>query len=244
MKRLAILAAILALSGAALAADIPDYVNAAVADTTRPEKQREVDVLRLPAETIAFSGVKPGDTVGELYPCGGYFTRMLSDVVGDKGKILGIETTRWDGCLDADNQVIEGGAHANVTFSANAFGEFTLAEPVDVFWITQNYHDLQIKEYGTVDIAAFNRKVFDALKPGGLYFIVDHQANAGTDEAGIAKLHRIEKDQVIREVTAAGFTLLGESDALHRTDDDHTQPVFDLKGKTDQYLLKFQKPAG
>ncbi len=74
-----------------------------------------------------------------------------------------------------------------------------IPEKVDVFWITQNYHDLHIAEYGTVDMAVFNKRVFDALKPGGTYFILDHQAERRHEaEAQIADLHRIEKAQVIR----------------------------------------------
>jgi predicted methyltransferase len=112
-----------------------------------------------------------------------------------------------------------------------------------VFWTTQNYHDLHIAEYCKLDIADFNKRVYDALKPGGIYLIVDHQANPRTDLAGIAKLHRIEKAQTIKEVTAAGFKLVGEDNILHRTTDDHSKTVFDksVQGHTDQYMLKFQK---
>jgi predicted methyltransferase len=92
-------------------------------------------------------------------------------------------------------------------------------------------------------MAAFNKRVYDGLKPGGIYFILDHQANPGTDDAGIAKVHRIEKSVVIKEVTAAGFKLVGESNVLHRPADDHTKMSSDpaIKSHTDQFLLKFQK---
>jgi predicted methyltransferase len=116
---------------------------------------------------------------------------------------------------------------------------------VDLFWITQNYHDLKIAKYGAVNMADFNRQVFQALKPGGVYFILDHQANAGTTLDQIAVLHRVEKSEVIREVTAAGFKLSAEGHFLNRAGDDHTKPIFDpaIRGKTDQYALKFVKPA-
>ena len=93
-------------------------------------------------------------------------------------------------------------------------------------------------------MAAFNKHVFDSLKKGGTYFILDHQANPGTTEADIEKLHRIEKAQVIREVEAAGFKLAGEGNALHRPGDDHTKSIFDksIQGHTDQYMLKFVRP--
>ncbi len=88
-----------------------------------------------------------------------------------------------------------------------------------------------------MDLADFNRRVFAALKPGGVYMIIDHQANPGTTDAQIATLHRIEKAQVIREVEAAGFKLAGEGTFLRRAGDDHTLTIFDPKvqGRTDQY---------
>ncbi|MGN6517117.1 MAG: class I SAM-dependent methyltransferase [Rhizomicrobium sp.] len=243
MKKILLGAALaLAVGGAAFAAATPAYVTKAVSDTTRPKADTDRDALRLPAETIAFVGVKPGMKVAELFPGGGYFTRMLSDVVGPSGHIYGIENRKWDDGSDA--KMAAEPNHKNVSIQIVSFGDFTLPEKVDVFWITQNYHDLHIAKYGAVDMAAFNRHVYDVLKPGGTYFVLDHQANPGTSEADIAKLHRIEKAQVIREVEAAGFRLAGEGDALHRTGDDHTKPIFDksIQGHTDQYMLKFVKP--
>ena len=234
---------VLLFCGAAAAADVPAYVTAAVADATRPADDRTADAIRDPADTLAFAGVKPGMVVGELYPCGGYFSRMLSDVVGPAGKVYGIETSRWKDCAAATQKVIDEG-HKNFSFTVNAFGEFTLPQKVDLFWITQNYHDLHIKEYGDVDMAAFNKRVFDSLKPGGVYFVVDHQAAAALDDAAIAKVHRIWKAQLIAEAEAAGFKLAGEGTFLNRTSDDHTKSIFDpsVRGHTDQYALKFVKP--
>jgi predicted methyltransferase len=243
VKKIFLSAAIfaIALNGAAMAA-MPDYVTKAVADSTRPKTDTDRDAIRLPAETIAFAGVKPGMIVAELFPGGGYFTRPLSDVVGPKGKIYGIENAKWDD--GSDKKVAAEPGHANVSIQIVKFGEFDLPQKVDLFWITQNYHDLHIAKYGQVDMAAFNKHVFASLKPHGIYFILDHQANSGMTEEQIAKLHRIEKAQVIREVTAAGFKLVGEGDALHRAGDDHTKTIFDkaIQGHTDQYMLKFEKP--
>ncbi|HEY2033824.1 MAG TPA: hypothetical protein VGH02_09085 [Rhizomicrobium sp.] len=240
MKKIFLGAALaLALSGAALAASMPDYVTNAVSDTMRPKADTDRDALRLPAETIAFAGVKPGMKVAELAPGGGYFTRMLSGVVGPTGHVYGVENKQWD---DGTNAKVAD-AYKNVSMQDGQFGDIHLPEKVDLFWITQNYHDMHIAKYNPVAIATFNKSVFDALKPGGTYFILDHQANPGTTEEQIAVLHRIEKMQVIREVTAAGFKLVGEGDALHRPDDDHTKTIFDksIQGHTDQYMLKFRK---
>ncbi len=238
-----IAAAALAITASgALAAGTPSYVSKAIADASRPKDDAATDPARDPADTIAFAGVKPGMVVGELFPGGGYYTRMLSDVVGPKGKVIGLENAGWKDSVTADQQLLP--ALKNVSLDVEPFGQFKLDQPIDLFWITQNYHDLHIAKYGAVDMADFNRRVFAALKPGGTYFILDHAANPGTTPDQITALHRIEKAQVIREVTAAGFKLVAEGDFLHRPADDHSKSIFDpaIRGKTDQYALKFVKP--
>ena len=243
---LATAAAVTLAAGAALAATAPAYVAQAVADPSRPKADVDQDASRAPAETLAFAGVKPGMTVDELFPGGGYFTRMLSDVVGPNGRVMGVENAGWKGAAKADQDMIATLPTKNVDVDVEPFGVMKFpAGKADVFWVTQNYHDLKIAKYGVVDLAAFNKTVFQALKPGGTYFILDHQANPGLTDEQIAKLHRVEKAVVIREVTAAGFKLVGEGKFLNRPGDDHTKAIFDeaIRGKTDQYALKFVKPA-
>ncbi len=244
--------ALLALAGAstggaaapAQAASAPAYVTAAIADPARPKEDRADDVARAPADTLVFAGVQPGMVVGELFPGGGYFTRLIGDVVGPKGKVLGLENAGWKDAVEADRKLLAEPRRGNVSLDVAPFGQFKLAENVDLFWITQNYHDLHIAKYGAVDIADFNRRVFAALKPGGIYMIIDHQAAPDLTEADIAKLHRIDKARVIAEVTAAGFRLAGEGRFLAHADDDHSKSIFDtgMHGHTDQYALKFVRP--
>jgi predicted methyltransferase len=250
MRRLPLAILLITSLGAmpSLAADgakIPAIVAKAVADPKRPKENSDQDALRKPAETLVFAGVKPGMKVGEFFPGGGYFTHMLSDIVGAKGHVYGLENTGWKGSVEADEKAIADGGLKNVSIDGEIFGTVKFPVPLDLVWVTQNYHDLKIAKYGVVDTAAFNKAVFAALKPGGTYFILDHEAPAGTDLDGIAKLHRIEKAQVIREVTAAGFKLAGEGSFLHRPEDDHSLSIFDkaIRGHTDQYALKFVKPA-
>ena len=222
----------------------PGSVIAALADPNRPKDDVATDASRDPADTLAFAGVKPGMVVGELFPGGGYFTRMLSDIVGPKGKVYGLENAGWKDAVDADRKMLAEPGRTNVILDVETFGRMNLPEKIDLFWITQNYHDLKIVKYGVVDTAAFDRHVFESLKPGGVYFILDHEANRGTTVEQIAVLHRIEKAQVIKEVTAAGFKLVAEGRFLNRPADDHTKTIFDaaIRGKTDQYMLKFVKP--
>jgi predicted methyltransferase len=219
-------------------------IASAVANPARPADSRAADPLRKPAATLAFSGVRPGMTVGEFYPGGGYFTRMLSDVVGPSGHVYGIENAGWKGAVDADKAMLAEGKWKNVSVDVQPFGTVQFPKPLDLAWVTQNYHDLKIGEYGKVDTIAFDRKVYEALKPGGTFFVLDHQGAPGLTDADIAKLHRINRDIVIREVTSAGFKLAAEGKFLRRPADDHTKPIFDksIQGHTDQYALKFVKP--
>jgi len=244
-RTVSLAAALLMLAlGGALAADAPAFIANAIADPTRPKDDVAADALRDPADTLAFAGVKPGMTVAELFPGGGYFTRLISDAVGPTGKVYGLENAGWSDAVTADRALLAEPGRGNVALDVEPFGQFQLPAKVDLFWITQNYHDLHIAKYGAVDMAAFNRHVFDSLKSGGVYFILDHQANPGTTLAQIAVLHRIEKTQVIREVTAAGFRLVAEGRFLERPADDHTRTIFDpaIRGHTDQYALKFVRP--
>jgi predicted methyltransferase len=247
MSRLVLFGAVAAFGWATvvavLAADGPVSANvaAAVADSTRPAGDVKTDLNRKPAEALAFAGVKPGMSVGEFFPGGGYFTRMLSGVVGVSGHVYAIENVDWAGRLKA---VLAEGRLTNVSEEALPFGTVRFLKPLDLVWLTQNYHDLKIVQYGQVDTVVFNQAVFASLKPGGTYFVLDHEAPVGTDLPTIARLHRIEKAQVIREVTAAGFELVAEGNFLRRPGDDHTLPVKDekVRGQTDQFALRFVKP--
>ena len=237
---------LLAVATVAIAASpkIPPVVEKAVADAARPADNKSVDELRKPAETLAFAGVKPGMVVGEFYPGGGYFTRMLSDVVGSGGHVYGIENDKWKGAVEADQKLVAEGKWNNVSMDVQPFGTVKFPKPLDVAWVTQNYHDLKIAKYGVVDTLAFDRAVYAALKPGGVFFILDHQGAPGLTEAEIEKLHRINRDLVVKEVTSAGFKLAAEGDFLRHPGDDHTKPIFDesIRGHTDHYALKFVKP--
>jgi predicted methyltransferase len=237
-------AALFALAGAALvAAAVPGYIERALADPTRPADDRKVDADRKPGELLAYAGVKPGTTVAEFLPGGGYYTRLLSDVVGPAGKVYALETTTWgNDNVSATQNAIKG--RGNVALDLAPLGTFHLPVKVDLFWTTLNYHDLHVPKYANVDIAAFNRQVFDSLKPGGIYLIVDHAAPAGAAFTLAPTLHRAEEATVVSEVTAAGFKLIGESDLLRHPADDHTKKVFDpsMHFKTDQFILKFRRP--
>jgi predicted methyltransferase len=249
MRRFAALllaaATVVSLQADAKSPNLNTIIARAVADPARPAGYRAADPLRKPAETLAFSGVRPGMVVGEFYPGGGYFTRMLSDVVGPTGHIYAIENAGWNDSVKDDRAMLAEGKWKNVSLDVQPFGTVKFPKPLDIAWVTQNYHDLKIAKYGKVDTVAFDRAVYKALKPGGIYFILDHQGAANLTPANIEKMHRINRDIVVREVTSAGFKLAAEGKFLRRPGDDHSKPIFDpsIRGHTDQYALKFVKPA-
>jgi predicted methyltransferase len=234
---------------AAAATDISPAIAAAVADAARPDADRQRDADRKPAETLAFAGVKAGDQVGELLPGGGYFTRLLSKTVGPNGHVYGLAPPR---AADAPPElpdfaarvkvIAADPAYANVSVVLHPLNDIAFPVSLDLVWTSQNYHDLH--NVADLDVVAFDRRVFAALKPGGIYLVLDHVAAAGSGDRDTKTLHRIDPEAVKREALAAGFLFVGASDLLQRAGDPHTANVFDplIRGKTDQFILKFRKP--
>lgn len=224
-------------------------VRAAVSDAGRPEADKVRDADRKPAETIAVTGIKRGDHVAELVPGGGYFTRILSKVVGENGVVYAIapppRPNAPAGAPDPAAAVTTLAAdpnYSNLKVLRQSIEKLTVPEPVDAVWTSLNYHDFH--NAPNADIKAFNTNVFNALKPGGVYVVIDHAAAAGTGVTATSTLHRIDPVAVKEEVTAAGFTLAAQSDVLKHPADDHTLRVFEsgVRGKTDQFILVFKKP--
>jgi len=228
---------------------IPDFVAAAVADPNRPDADRERDVNRKPAETLAFAGVRPGDQIAELLPGGGYFTRLFSKVVGSAGHVYALvpapSPNAPAGTPDFAARVKALAAdpnYSNISVVVEPFSQLKTPVPVDLVWTSQNYHDLH--NFPGLDLTVFNQLVFEALKPGGIYLILDHAAAPDSGAAETATLHRIDPKTVKKEVLAAGFVFVGSSDLLRNSTDPHTAKVFDpsIRGRTDQFILKFRKP--
>jgi len=222
------------------AANIPANVSAAVADSHRPQSDTSRDADRKPAETLAFAGVKTGDKVLELIPSGGYMTRLLSAAVGPTGHVYTVNLpTLIDRIKAQTKPLLDDPAYRNITYSEQNFSELKAPEPVDVVWTSQNYHDFKNQGMFNADTAAMNKAIYNALKPGGLYIVVDHNAAPGSGTRDTQSLHRIDPAIIKSEVTAAGFMLEAESNALNNPNDPHTGHSDD---KSDKALLKFRKP--
>lgn len=222
---------------------------AAVADPSRPPTDTERDANRRPVETLAVTDLKPGDVVADYAAGQGYFTRLFADVVGPQGHVYSVVPSELfaypnivKGIADIESWTVK---HPNVTVNfASALPAVKFPEKLDLFWISQNYHDLHDDFMGPVDMAAFNKAVYAALKPGGRYIILDHVAAPGSPANVTDTLHRIEPSVVRREVEAAGFIFDGESNILANPNDPHTAGPFNksIQGHTDQFILRFRKP--
>jgi predicted methyltransferase len=231
---------LLACSQLGFAQALPDYVQAAVASSERTEEMTVRDANRKPGELLALSGIKPGDTVVEFAGFGQYFTTMLSSIVGDAGKVLVYDLPYMEAPTGEASRAFAA-AHPNTTYTVVDYNDMELPAGVDQVHNVLYYHDLSLND---IDTAVLNKKIFDALKPGGVYLIVDHNAEAGSGTRDTETLHRIDPVVIKQEILAAGFTLAEESSLLAHPADDHTKMVFSpgTRGTTDQSVLKFVKP--
>jgi predicted methyltransferase len=232
------------------AAEVPDFIAAAIADPNRPDADRQRDANRKPAETLVFAGLRPGEQIAELMPGGGYFSRIFSKAVGDSGHIYELVPAPLPtAAADAPDfsarikAIAKDPHYGNVSVVVEPYSQLSVPVPVDMVWTSQNYHDLH--NFPGLDLTVFNQMVFAALKPGGVYLILDHAAAAGSGIRDTKTLHRIDAEAVKREVLGAGFVFDGGSSLLKNGDDPHTAAVFDpeIRGRTDQFILKFHKPA-
>lgn len=225
----------------------PASWTAILTDAGRPDTDKARDPDRKPADMLSFAKVRPGETIVDFLPGKGYFTRLFSLGVGPRGTVYAVTPQLY---LDkakgrplpppVSGEPGRGNVHELVT-TGESLG---LPKKADLVWTSQNYHDVHIW-LGAAGTAMLNKQVFDALKPGGRYIILDHAGVAGLDDAGMAKMHRIDEALVKSEVTKAGFVLDGESNVLRNPADPHSATVFDpsIRGKTDQFVLRFRKPG-
>jgi len=248
--RLAATIAALTLSVSALAAaqaedSLPAHIAAALTDDMRPEADTELDAGRHPGEVIAFAGVEPGWHVADLTAGTGYYTRVLAASVGADGHVYA-HNPDWVAQRFQETDAALAGladSQANITHVVSPIAGFAddIDEPLDAVFMVLFYHDTI---HDGTDRAAMNQAIYDALRPGGVYIVIDHHAQEGAGEAVADTLHRMEASLAESEVTAAGFVLDGQSDVLANPDDPRDISVFDpaIRRQTDRFVYRFRKP--
>jgi predicted methyltransferase len=221
-------------------AGTPAHVRRAVESPDRTADQRARDYHRKPAEILTMSGIKEGDRLVEIASFGQYFTTMLSAAVGPSGHVDMFDLPYTEERAGAASRAFVE-KHTNASYHLDNYNDATLPKDLDSVWMVLYYHDL--KPAG-IDTAAFNRKIFAALKPGGIFLVIDHKAEDGSGWRDAGTIHRMGVDTIKQEVLAAGFELQQESDLLANPADDRTKMVFapGTRGTTDLAFFIFRKP--
>jgi predicted methyltransferase len=228
------LAALLSLTLAGCAATTPDYA-AILTNPDRPLNERELDASRKPSEVLAFYGVKKGDKVADIYAGRGYYTAILSEVVGNEGVVYTVNPNS----RDEVNARWKASQFSNVRIADGPLEKLAIPQDgsLDFVLIHLNYHDL------APDVRmAMNKRVLAGLKRGGVYAVVDHSAKDGSGNEAAKTLHRIDKQLVIKEVTGSGFTLSKEGNMLRKPEDPRDFNVNKERNKDDRFVLAFVKP--
>jgi predicted methyltransferase len=223
-----------------VSATAQDYA-AIVAASDRADSDRQTDQRRDPVKLLAFTGVKSGMTVLDMGAGGGYSTELMARAVGPSGKVYAQDFETSARAKERFEARMKTDAMKNVIVVSRPFDDPVPSDvgSLDLITFFFFYHDTT---YMAVDRGAMNRRLYAALKPGGLLIIADHSAKPGQGATVGKTLHRIEESTLRGEVEAAGFKLAGEGDFLRHPEDTRDEPPFRPKVPVDEFVLKFQKP--
>lgn len=219
-----------------------DAYEAALLSPDRPTADRQRDELRRSADMLRFLRIKEGDVIADIRPEEGFFTHLFAAVVGPQGHVYAFVPNQTAGRENAFADALSA-TYGNVTRVTGALETMTFDRPLDVVFMGEEYHDFVIPRFG-VDVSAMNAAVYRALKPGGSFVILDHQAAEGAGVSVAGTLHRIEAAELRRQVEAAGFVFEDHTQVVANPDDDRSLSVFDeaIRGRTDRFVFRFRKP--
>ena len=244
-----LLAAAVGIAAGPATVAVPDAVRAIVAAPDRSEADRALDAGRHPAEMLAFFRVAPGMKVAELGAGGGYTAELLARAVGPTGVVYA-QNSKFILERFAAKPWTERLAKPVMKRVVRVDREFDDPLPpeargLDAVFIVLFYHDTV---WLKVDRAKMNQAIFAALKPGGVFAVIDHSAKAGTGLADVQTLHRIDEQTLKGEIEQAGFELAAEGDFLRNPGDardwnDSPSTAGERRGTSDRFVLKFVKPA-
>jgi predicted methyltransferase len=247
--RLTIACALLSLGTVAAAADAPDVYDKAVAASSRPADDLKRDAKDHPAEMLRLAGIAPGMRVADFMAADGYYTELLSNIVGPAGHVLMLNNAAYDKWSAPgwqqriDKKRLPNVEHKTVDLDHMGLGSGTL----DAVVMVKVYHDLYwVDPKGTwpkVNVPSVLDQVVTALKPGGVLLLVDHSAKAGTGSSAATPLHRIDEAYARKDFESRGLELVGHSDVLRRPDDKRDLLSYEGAGlgKTDRFALVFRK---
>jgi predicted methyltransferase len=248
MKTL-LLATALALAPLAAAQAVPADVAAAVSAPGRPADATALDAGRHPAEVLRFMGLRRGDRALDLFTGSGYYGEIMARAVGPRGSLLAWNPTAFTDDNDRAATAAIRQRSPNFSFVATEESGFALPERAfDFVMIHLNYHDTYFdvpRRQFHMEPDAFLRTVFNSLKPGGTFAVIDHVASPGGDtRAVVSRLHRIDPATVRADFERAGFVFDGELALLRNPEDDHSKGVFDasIRGRTDRFVYRFRRP--
>jgi predicted methyltransferase len=240
---------LLAFAGAA-DASAKGRVEKALAEQSRPLADRERDLRDKPAEVLALAGFRRGDVVADVFGGGGYYSEILSGIVGKRGRVLLVNNPQYAAYARKDQETrFAGDRLANVERIVAPTAALGLGErQLDGAIMVMAYHDLywvdEKEGWPAIDAAQFLGQLAAALKPGGVLLVVDHAARDGSGKADAQTLHRIDEQFAIADFRANGLEWVASIPALRRTDDDRGKNVFDpaIRGRTDRFVHLYRKP--
>lgn len=250
-----VVVALAGTSGIAWATSEPDpsvAIDTALASPDRPEADRAQDERRKAREFLEFAGIEPGMKVLDAFAAGGYYTELLSRIVGEGGSVVAYNNAAYARFAAKGIEArYAGNRLPNVQQLTVEVDQLELPPgSLDAVFFVMSYHDLywrpMDRSWPPTDPAQMLRKLHAALKVGGVVIVQDHVAVPGGDTAAVVdRLHRIDPEVVRRDFKAAGFALETESPMLAHPDDDHAKQVFDpdIRGRTDQFVFRFRRPG-